>query len=273
MRALRTAINEFFVRNDLIWEGLMGVLVIVWLLIGAEPRGPVFRFAADAITVFFALEFSIRFLATYDHRGYLRGHWIDAVTIIPALRGFRLLRLLRMLRLIRATRGLANAVGVLEYLAGDLTIKSLFTVWFSVTVVASVMFYVAESGENPNVDSLFDASWWALVTATTVGYGDIYPVTVAGRLSGIVMMLVGIATFSALAGLIGSALQRRRAEIAGGMTEADIDEADAAADAGGTGELSGDASFRLRRLATLRDEGLITTEEYDARRSAVVAEL
>jgi voltage-gated potassium channel Kch len=270
MKAIRTAINEFFVRNDIVWEALMGVLVVVWLLLGAEPRRPIFGFAADAITVFFALEFTVRFLATYDHRGYLRGHWIDVVTLIPALRGFRLLRLLRMLRLIRATRGLANAVGVLEYLAGDLTIKSLFTIWFSVTVIASLMFYVAESAENPNVNNIFDAGWWALVTATTVGYGDIFPVTVAGRVAGVVMMLVGIATFSALAGLIGSALQRRRAEIAAGMTEADIEEAD---EAGGSGSAPADPAYRLRRLATLRDEGLITSEEYDTRRAAVVSEL
>jgi voltage-gated potassium channel len=267
MRALRTAINEFFVRNDVLWEGLMGILVVVWLLLGAEPRQPIFGFAADAITVFFALEFGVRFLATYDHRAYLRGHWIDAVTLIPALRGFRLLRLLRLLRLIRATRGLSNAVGVLEYLAGDLTIKSLFTIWFSVTVVASLMFYLAESAENPNVDSLFDAGWWALVTATTVGYGDIFPVTVAGRLAGIVMMLVGIATFSALAGLIGSALQRRRAEIAAGGTADDL------AEVGAEGTSGSDPAARLRRLTTLKDEGLITTEEYEAKRATVLADL
>jgi voltage-gated potassium channel len=267
MRALRTAINEFFVRNDILWEALMGILVVVWLLLGAEPRQPIFRFLADAITVFFALEFGVRFLATYDHRSYLRGHWIDAVTVIPALRGFRLLRLLRLLRLIRATRGLADAVGVLEYLAGDLTIKSLFTIWFSVTVMASILFYIAESGENPNVNSLFDAGWWALVTATTVGYGDVFPVTVAGRFAGIVMMLVGIATFSALAGLIGTALQRRRAEAVAGMTQSDIEEAEVSE------SLDDDPAFRLRRLATLRDEGLITPDEYDARRAAVVAEL
>ena len=267
MTALRSAINQFFVTYDLLWEGLMGILVVVWLLLGAEPRSEFFQFVADAITVFFALEFAVRFLATYDHRGYLRGHWIDAVTVLPMLRGFRLLRLFRMLRLIRAGRGLANSVGVLEYLAGDLTIKSLFTLWLSVTVLASVLFYLAEAGTNPNVNSLFDAAWWALVTATTVGYGDIYPYTIAGRFAGIVMMLVGIATFSALAGLIGSALQRRRAELAAGLTPDDIS---AAEDEGTTAE---DPAFRLRRLAHLRDEGLITGEEFDARREAVVADL
>jgi hypothetical protein len=92
-------------------------------------------------------------------------------------------------------------------------------------------------------------------------------VTVTGRFAGMVMMLVGIATFSALAGLIGSALQRRRAEAVAGMTKSDIEEAETSE------SLDDDPAFRLRRLATLRDEGLITPDEYDARRSAVVAEL
>lgn len=265
MRALRTAINQFFVTYDIAWEAFMAILVIVWLLLGAEPRNQVFSYLADAITVIFAIEFAVRFLAAFEHRAYFRNHWIDVVTLLPALRGFRLLRLLRLLRLVRATRGLANAVGILEYLAGDFTIKMLFTVWFSITVIASLMFFMAESGKNPEVTNVFDAGWWALVTATTVGYGDITPVTTAGRLAGIVQMLAGIATFSALAGLIGSALQRRRAELAEAGEPEEGNEASTPD--------PGDPSVRLRRLESLRSEGLITTEEYDAKRSVVLAEL
>jgi voltage-gated potassium channel len=265
MRALRTTINAFFVRYDIAWEAFMAILVVVWLVLGAEPQNPALVFVANTITVIFALEFAVRFLAAFEHRAYFREHWIDAVTLLPFLRGFRLLRLLRLLRLVRATRGLGNALEVLEYLAGDLTIKMLFTVWFSVTAIASLLFYIAEAGKNPSVDSIFDAGWWALVTATTVGYGDIYPYTIAGRVAGIVMMMVGIATFSALAGLIGSALQRRRAEI-GAMGGDDGSAAD-------DGRAPSDPAARLRRLESLRGEGLITTEEYDAKRATVMAEL
>jgi voltage-gated potassium channel Kch len=265
MRALRTAINQFFVTYDVAWETFMAILVIVWLLLGAEPRSAALNFVADAITVFFAIEFAVRFLAAFEHRAYFRAHWIDVVTLLPMLRGFRLLRLLRLLRLIRATRGLASAVEVLGYLAEDLTIKMLFTVWFSILVIASFMFYIAEAGKNPEVSNVFDAAWWALVTATTVGYGDVTPVTVAGRMAGIVMMLAGIATFSALAGLIGSALQRRRAELAQAGTPEEGDDPSVLDTA--------DPAVRLRRLETLRGEGLITTEEYDAKRATVMAEL
>lgn len=267
MRALRTAINDFFSRNDVAWEGLMGILVIVWLALGAQPRSDFLTLVMDSITVIFALEFLVRFLATYQHWEYFKSHWIDAVTLLPALRGFRLLRLLRLLRLVRATKGLANQISVLEYIAGDLTIRTLFLIWFTVTLLASLLFYFAEAGDNPAVGGPTDAIWWALVTATTVGYGDIYPMTPAGRAAGVVMMLVGIATFSALAGLIGSALQRRRADIAAGLT---ADDMAAAEDAGTTTD---DPAFRLRRLTTLRDEGLISGEEYETRRAAVVADL
>ena len=267
MKALRTAINDFFVRFDVPWETFMALLVIVWLILGAEERGPLATFFLNAITLVFALEFAVRFLAAFQHWAYFKSHWIDAVTLFPLLRGFRLLRLLRMLRLVRATRGLANQISVLEYLAGDITIRSLFILWFSVTVLASVLFFFAESGRNPNVDSIVDAGWWALVTATTVGYGDIVPVTAAGRLAGIVMMLVGIATFSALAGLIGSALQRRRAQLAAEVAGEDP------ADAERSDQPASDPSVRLKRLGALRDEGLITVEEYDAKRAAVLVDL
>jgi voltage-gated potassium channel len=65
---------------------------------------------------------------------------------------------------------------------------------------------VAETGINPAVDDPIDAAWWGITTMTTVGYGDIYPVTPEGRLAGAVLMILGIGLYSAITATITSQL-------------------------------------------------------------------
>ena len=66
----------------------------------------------------------------------------------------------------------------------------------SVAVAGTLGFYFFEFGPNPNVRSLFDAFWWSMVTITTIGYGDVYPVTVGGRLFALFLMFTGIGLLS-----------------------------------------------------------------------------
>lgn len=62
--------------------------------------------------------------------------------------------------------------------------------------LCSVLFYYLEKDTNPKMLHFIDALWWSFATATTTGYGDITPVTVAGKILGICMMLTGLALFS-----------------------------------------------------------------------------
>lgn len=64
------------------------------------------------------------------------------------------------------------------------------------------LFYLAEFGSNPLVDEKMDAIWWAFTTVTTVGFGDIVPTTMMGRILGILLMLLGTAIFACYVGLI-----------------------------------------------------------------------
>ena len=76
-------------------------------------------------------------------------------------------------------------------------------------VHVAAAFTVAEDvGVNGRVHSFFDALWWALATITTVGYGDIFPVTVAGRIVGGFTMIVGISTFALVTAKIAQFLVR-----------------------------------------------------------------
>jgi voltage-gated potassium channel len=80
-------------------------------------------------------------------------------------------------------------------------------------VICSIFLYAAENGVNDAIDSPLDALWWGIVTLTTVGYGDVYPVTGEGRIAASVLMLLGIGLFSAITATVTSfpAVERRAA--------------------------------------------------------------
>ncbi len=73
---------------------------------------------------------------------------------------------------------------------------SISVVGNTVILCFSMLFYHLESPQNPEVNEYLDALWWAFSTATTVGYGDIIPMTTLGKILGIFLMLVGTALFA-----------------------------------------------------------------------------
>jgi voltage-gated potassium channel len=100
-------------------------------------------------------------------------------------------RLARVARVLMATRGLRRLVKQLGKVA---TIAGLML------VICSLAAYEAERKTNPEFGDVGDAFWWGITTLTTVGYGDIVPITTAGRLAGVALMLTGIAVLGLLAG-------------------------------------------------------------------------
>ena len=74
----------------------------------------------------------------------------------------------------------------------------MIVAWLAVMVLTSIAFYAAENGINAAVRSPIDALWWGLVTMTTVGYGDIAPRTDEGRIAAAVLLILGIALYSAI---------------------------------------------------------------------------
>jgi voltage-gated potassium channel len=252
-RSMRDRYNAFVERHEVAWELVMAALTIAWVVVsfGFEAHAdsaPVFFFDV-VVWVVLGAEFVSRFAASYDRRAYLRGHWIDGVALIPAARPLRLLRLFRLIRLVRAFSGIYRALMAFERFAGNRQLIGLFLAWLAVALICSTALYLAESGVNPQLTDPLDALWWGVTTLTTVGYGDVIPVTDEGRVAAAGLMLIGITLFAAITGTITSALIASR-------SGADRTVAD-----------------RLRDLAALRGEGLLSDEEYKAKREDLVTEL
>lgn len=175
-------------------------------------------------TSIFAVEYCLRVWASTDFRSaqdhhpiwgrlrYMRSFFalIDLIAVLPAILGFlgagdlrvlRLLRLLRMLKLIRHSTTFGVLWGVLQEEARSI-LALLFILALTVTISGALM-YLLEGETQPNVfTSIPAAMWWAIETLTTVGYGDMVPVTVLGRMLGGAVSIVGIGTLALFSGLI-----------------------------------------------------------------------
>ncbi|MCI0486018.1 MAG: ion transporter, partial [Blastocatellia bacterium] len=152
---------------------------------------------------------------------------IDLVAILPFylpmifaldLRFVRILRLFRVLRLFKMARyseSLKTLGNVLKLKKEELVVSLL--VLSILLVFASSLIYYAENESQPEVFSSIPAAmWWGIATLTTVGYGDIYPVTPAGKILGAIIAVLGIGMFALPAGVLASGfaeeIQKRRRE-------------------------------------------------------------
>ncbi len=125
-------------------------------------------------------------------------------------RSLRLLRLVRILRAVRvAVRIFRIGKAAENLMTGGAKYIYASTIATVVLLTASVLFFSVEYGVNPNMKNFFDALWLSVVTASTVGYGDVYPVTVEGRIVAMLLMIFGVASMGVIAGFVGSAISGR----------------------------------------------------------------
>ncbi len=139
---------------------------------------------------------------------------IDLLAILPAYRPLRVLRifvLFRVFKLLRYTKSIHQFVEVLSTKKFEL-FTLLFLLLF-IVATAGIAIYVFEEKSNSSINSLFDALYWALITISTVGYGDISPVTVEGRVVSMLVIISGIAMISFVTSVIVSSFSEKLDEL------------------------------------------------------------
>jgi len=160
------------------------------------------------LTIIFILDFVYRFTTTKSKtRYFFRDYgWADLLACSPNLRFLRLFRVFKAYRLVKQ-HGIKEITNYLSYNRAE---AALYILVFSVIIILEVGSFLilrAESSSpDANIKTASDAMWWAYVTITTVGYGDRYPVTNAGRLVGVLVMTTGVGIFATFAGFISNKL-------------------------------------------------------------------
>ncbi|MBV7314692.1 ion transporter [Shewanella sp. NIFS-20-20] len=157
------------------------------------------------ICFIFLANFFFGLVKARNKRFYLRHHWIDFLASIPTIEALRMMRLFQVLRVIRLIRTTRHILVPLLKQKRQTTLASLMLAMLTILTLSSLLILVMESGEpGANIITAQDALWWSLVTVSTVGYGDFYPVTSGGHVIGAIVIICGVSFFGVISGYMAS---------------------------------------------------------------------
>lgn len=186
-----------------------------------EYRGDQFFAISEwIVVVLFTAEYLWRLRSSGFSRRYALSPYgaIDALAILPGIltlgiadarfvRIFRLFSLLRLVKFVRYSRSVNRLVRAFLEIRGELALFGFATTM--IVYLSSVGIYYFERNAQPEAfGSITQSLWWAIVTLTTVGYGDSFPVTVGGKVFTAIVLLIGLGTVAVPSGLLASSLQR-----------------------------------------------------------------
>lgn len=184
---------------------LLGIawLVIVFVLVTTDVTSSVSIPLVGSLFALWAIaaaEYLVRLIIVPDRRGYLKRRWVEPATVVvPPLQGWHFVGIEKVALLMR--EGQLRVEAVLRH-------HSLFRVLIAAAatlfVGAWLVLLFEQNAKGSNIHSYPDALWWAIVTVTTVGYGDRYPTSEASRMVAVVLMLLGISLIGVLTATIAS---------------------------------------------------------------------
>jgi voltage-gated potassium channel len=181
-----------------------------------------FQILEWSFTLLFTVEYLLRLAVVRRPMSYALSFLgiIDLISILPGylelllpgshfLMAVRVLRLMRMFRILKMAEYLGEASLLLNaFRASRRKILIFFTAVLTLVLVEGTIVYVLESDENPDFANIPQSIYWAIVTITTVGYGDVAPITVAGKFMASLIMLTGFAIIAVPTGVVTAEIGR-----------------------------------------------------------------
>ncbi|MBT3349078.1 ion transporter [bacterium] len=222
MKKIRQLLTDLLENHESRAGRWFGVLLIVLIGISTgifvlenlpffQPYRKIFHILDTIVLTIFALEYFLRILIARNRTRFVCSFLgiIDLLVILPLfsgvlnitfLRWFRVFRILQMLKTIRYSDLMLTFLRSFRYYRDELRI---FGITFGIVVFTSALgLFAFEHQHNPDFSTVPEALWWAVVTVTTVGYGDAVPVTVGGKLVAGCVMILGLATIALMTAIL-----------------------------------------------------------------------
>lgn len=231
---LRNQIHEIIFEADTRWGKVFDIALLVTIILSViivilesvnflQIRyGQLFRILEWIFTIFFTIEYILRLYCVYRPMKYATSFFgiVDLLAILPTYLSFiitgshslvviRILRLMRVFRIFKLGHFLSEGRVISRALIASrakITVFLTFVV-LMVTIIGAVM-YLVEGGSNESFSSIPRSIYWAIVTLTTVGYGDITPQTNLGQFLSAVVMIMGYAVIAVPTGIVSSELMK-----------------------------------------------------------------
>ncbi|MDY7394465.1 ion transporter [Aureibaculum sp. 2210JD6-5] len=204
--------------------GIQTLIVIAIISFSAETEPglrPETKKWLQIIEVFcvivFSIEYALRIYVAKNKLKFMTSFFgiIDLLAILPfylstgidlrALRALRFLRLFSIFKMIRYNKAIHQFTRAVVY-AKEQILLFLFVTLILIYLSAVGIYYFENAAQPEAFSSIFDSLWWAIITLTTVGYGDVYPITVGGRVFTFIILMIGLGIVAIPTGIISSAL-------------------------------------------------------------------
>ncbi len=215
----------------LLWMIGASVLVVMCESVPSYSArfGRLFTNLEWGFTVLFTIEYLVRIWVVREKKKYIFSFFgiIDLISIIPTyltlliagthyLLVLRVLRLLRIFRVLKMARHMQESNLLMNALRSSWTKITVFIFFvLAVTMILGTMMYIVEGliAKNPGFNSVPQSIYWGIVTISTVGYGDVTPVTMVGKLLATVIILIGYGILAVPTGIVTAELGMAMAEI------------------------------------------------------------